>query len=357
MAQSLAIYLGDTSGNVQANPVHQRWLEASTTSKLVLPTPRRLGPFKHTVLRNFGLIREIPAEIESETIIFESPATLYCAPLIRSRAPNATLIFIDATWHTAGPSVYDYDSLSLPKEYLYRLDRRIDSRLLRQIYQQTLDGVITVSDMMVEHIKSFVNIPMKVVRPTISDTEVDRMSNVDPDLSSKRAVFVGMPRGHKGVSMLVEAWPAVREKVPEASLELVGDHDLSYERIDGVTVRGYEDDLVSVFQEASIQVHPALFDASPVSTLMGMQAGLPQLVTDKTGTKSEVMRIDPSLVVPANSDSIASGVVGYFQNPLNIKQNYSRLARDIASNFSESYRSGEFQERLNELLGEIEVKK
>jgi glycosyltransferase involved in cell wall biosynthesis len=208
--------------------------------------------------------------------------------------------------------------------------------------------------MMRNHIKKFTSIPVEVVRPTIMDQSVPSLLSVSPDLNSKHCVFVGVSRGHKGIDLLVEAWRGVRQKIPEATLTLVGDHAEHYADVDGIDVFGYAEDLSTIFCSTTLQIHPARFDASPVSTLMGMLAGVPQVVTKQTGTKSEVNRINPDLVVDPKIKSLEKAVVEYLKTDINVRKKYSEVARDIAREFTQSSRSGEFKLNFEELVSRMD---
>jgi glycosyltransferase involved in cell wall biosynthesis len=348
----LAVYLGDSNNEPQAHPVHQKWLNSIGVDELVLSTSDKIGPLQHTIIRNFLLNTKLPDNFGYDAVIFESPATLYCAPLIRMRSKHTQLVFLDTTWHTVGPSVYDFSHQSAYKREISKIDRWIDSKLLRYIYRHYLDGIITVSQMMASHIKSIAEKPIEVVRPFIrQDLDWD---SIQPELDENKSIFIGANRGHKGIYDLVEVWPEVRKNIPDATLDIVGEgHDFTYQEIPGVNVRGYVKDLAKVFSSSSLQIHPARFDASPVATLEGMRCGIPQIVTKNTGTKSEVKRVNPDFITDTSKKSLQKTITNYFSLPADKKTIYSEKFSQIGREFEHEVRKKEFRKKWCRLLGRI----
>jgi glycosyltransferase involved in cell wall biosynthesis len=117
-----------------------------------------------------------------------------------------------------------------------------------------------------------------------------------------------------------------------------------------VTVRGYVEEVASVFDTAALQAHPARFDPSPVSTLEGMRAGVPPIVSPRTGTRSEAERIDSSLVVPGTPDAIADRVVSYFQSSIATRESYSTTARAVGREFEAASNRETFRRQFDSLL-------
>lgn len=350
-----AVYRGDTEGGVKSHPVHREWLQSIGADELIVSDTRLPGSLSHTILRDVLLNRRVPKKIEYDIIVFESAAALYCSPLFRRRAPEATLLFLDTTWRTRGPSAYNLVEHPVHKRAVYYADRLVDGYVLRLFYQGVLDGVLTVSEMMAEHVRKFSDLPIEIVRPTIEDRLAAQLEDVRPSLTENTAVCVCAARGHKGVDILLKAWPMVIESIPDATLNVIGEgHADSYGDVAGVSIRGFINDLPDAFNTASVQIHPARFDASPVSTLEGMRAGLPQIVTTNTGTRSEVEQIDPSLIVPPTPDALASRIIEYFYSSLDRRKTLSKNARVVGIEFEEYQRQGEFIDEFETLINAVD---
>jgi glycosyltransferase involved in cell wall biosynthesis len=311
----LALFLGNPEGEKLSNSVHEGWIQQFNPDEAIVsapPIPNRPGL---QTFRNALLNRSVPERIPHDIVVFENPRTLFCAPLVRRQAPDAKLFFIHATWLTqSDPRVLDIRGDSAVTTALDHAERLATAKILRYVIRNYLDGVISVSEMITEHVKSFADVPTATVRPTVSRSLDAQLSEITPDFDSNDAVFVGARRksGHKGRDILLDAWSKVRERIPDASVTVLGQGNDEPCEVDGVVPLGYVEyeRFLDELGCASLQIHPARFDASPVSILEGMRAGLPQIVTTTTGTMSEVEQISPDLVVEPTEDAVADAIVG-----------------------------------------------
>jgi len=123
----------------------------------------------------------------------------------------------------------------------------------------------------------------------------------------------------KNVAGLVEAWRKLREKNPEAVLELVGETDAdpacatevrqAIARTDGVTVRGAvtEDGLRSLYAAASVFALPSLYEGYGMVYAEAMSHGLPVVALD-TGPVPEVVGDAGILLEPGDEAGLADAL-------------------------------------------------
>ncbi len=216
-----------------------------------------------------------------------------------------------------------------------------------------IDGVVAVSEFAAEFTRPVVgpDTPIEVAHPFIQPKVYDALGGVSPALDDDVAVTVGRPWRYKGVDMLVEAWPTVRESVPDAELHVVGGgHPESYAETPGVEVRGYVENLADAFAPASLYVQPSRMDTFPVSVLEAMRAGLPPLVTETTGTRSEARALSPELVVDPAPEALAAGVVAYFERDGSERRDLSSRARERGATFDAESRTNGFAEAFDTVL-------
>lgn len=108
-------------------------------------------------------------------------------------------------------------------------------------------------------------------------------SLAEKDYSTPRALFVGIDFTCKGGYVLLEAWPRVRERVPDAELIVVGPAGKpSVPLPEGVRWVGWVDrpSLARLYQSASVFVMPSLFEAWGHSLIEAMGYGLPCIGTN-----------------------------------------------------------------------------
>ncbi|ELZ98896.1 hexosyltransferase, glycosyltransferase [Haloferax mucosum ATCC BAA-1512] len=300
----------------------------------------------------------IPADVVNgirapkyDVYLVEGSRPLYAA-LVNRVIRGSKLVYLCADHGLYSLGRDDFEGSSAVKS----LVGRFGQPLVRTIGSRYIDGVVAVSDFAADFTRPIVgeDTPIAVSHPFVQPDVFEALGSVTPDIESKVAVTVGRPERYKGVDLLVEAWPMVRERHPEAELHVVGGgHPESYERTEGVTVRGYVEALEDAFEPASLYVQPSRMDTFPVSVLEAMRAGLPPVVTDATGTKSEVRELDPSLVVEPTPSALATGVATYFDRTPSERRRLSENASARGATFDAESRQDAFRAAFASVLEEF----
>jgi len=104
----------------------------------------------------------------------------------------------------------------------------------------------------------------------------------DKDYSAHRALFVGMDFMRKGGRVLLEAWPLVRRRIPDAELVIAGPRRKPTGHLpSGIRWVGRVDraELAQLYRSATVFVLPSLFDAWGHVFLEAMGYGLPCIGT------------------------------------------------------------------------------
>jgi glycosyltransferase involved in cell wall biosynthesis len=165
-----------------------------------------------------------------------------------------------------------------------------------------------------------------------------------------------MVGAYKGVDILVESWKFVRRDTPDATLRIIGNgHPETYQEQEGVKMEGYVDSIMEVFRNASLYVQPSRADTYPVTVLEALRAGLPSIVTNTTGNRSEVRTIDPMLVAEATAESLSDKINYYFGTTIEYKEKLSRIAHQRGSQYPPHIWKSAFREEFHSLLEEIEA--
>jgi glycosyltransferase involved in cell wall biosynthesis len=283
--------------------------------------------------------------------LVEGSRPLYAALLHRA-VRRSRLVYLCADHGLYDLGRGDFAGDSLAKSLLGRFGTPA-ARLLARRY---VDGVVAVSAFAAEFTRPVVGsaTPVRVAHPYVQPEAYETLGAVDPALDAPVAVTVGRAARYKGVDLLVEAWPRVRERHPDAELHVVGTgHPDAYERTEGVRLRGYVESLADAFAPAALFVQPSRMDTFPVSTLEAMRAGVPPLVTDTAGTRSEARAVDPALVVEATPESLAEGVAAYFDHPLGTRRRLAARARRRGETFDAATRLPAFRAAFRDVLEEI----
>lgn len=286
-----------------------------------------------------------------DVYIVEGSRPLYTA-VINRVVHGGRLVYLcaDHGLHAVGKGDFEGDSL------LKSLIGRFGTPAVRAVGTQAIDGVVAVSEFAAEFTRPVVGpgTPIEIAHPYIQPDVYDALGGVSPDLESKNVVTVGRPAPYKGIDLLVDAWPEVREEHRDAELHVVGGgHPECYSGVEGVKLRGYVEGLADAFRPASLFVQPSRMDTFPVSTLEAMRAGLPPLVTTGAGTRSVAREVNRDLVVDPNPESLARGVIKEFGRSQSTKRRFAACARRVGSRFDAESRKKAFCEAFTDVLKEF----
>jgi glycosyltransferase involved in cell wall biosynthesis len=147
----------------------------------------------------------------------------------------------------------------------------------------------------------------------------------DPRPHPGRIAFVGRLRSPKRVDLALEALRIVREAIPEATLDIVGDGPLrgSLEKqADSLAIRehvrflGTRSDLPEILQAAACFLFASDYEGCPLVVIEAMAAGLPVVATSVGGVPELVVDRETGLLVePGNSGELASALQDVLSSP------------------------------------------
>ncbi|WP_205254309.1 glycosyltransferase family 4 protein [Halorubellus sp. JP-L1] len=329
------------------HPAHRGFAEA-VGADLVDYHARSVGPLSGSVVADLVNGLTYP---DYDVYIVEGSRPLYAA-LVRRFARGGKIIYLcaDHGLYALGEGDFEGDSA------LKSLVGRFGTPLVRAVGRRGIDGVVAVSEFAAEFTRPVVgpDTPIEVAHPFVQPETYDALGDVDPAIGSNVAVTVARPWHYKGVDLLVDAWPQVRERIPDAELHVVGGgHPESYGDTEGVTVRGYVEELADAFRPAALFVQPSRMDTFPVSTLEAMRAGVPPLVTTGAGTRSEARAIDDALVVDPTPQALADGVVDYFERDVDDRRRLAAVARERGARFDADSRKAAFRDAFERVLADL----
>lgn len=126
--------------------------------------------------------------------------------------------------------------------------------------------------------------------------------------------FLGWEPNSQGLIWFVEkVWPLIRKKHPQLTFDIVGkgaDELLQklVEQQDGITLKGFVEDLQEVYRQSRVSVAPLLFGSGmKVKVLDALAAGLPT-VTTTVGAEGIAIEEDQHLLVADEADEMAAQI-------------------------------------------------
>ncbi len=174
---------------------------------------------------------------------------------------------------------------------------------------------------------------------------------------SYKLLFVGWDFGLKGGADMLAAFPAIRAKVPNAQLWVVGPDEaqrakqgnLAYSP--GVCWVGPErnrDRLIEYFRQADMFVMPSLRDSYGFVFLEAMSQGLPCLGADMNGMPEIIADGVTGYIVPRQSpEAIAEAICRYYDS----EENKLRMARQTYQRLHERFTWDVVMSKVNAVMG------
>lgn len=131
---------------------------------------------------------------------------------------------------------------------------------------------------------------------------------------------VSVLRTQKRLDLLLEATPAVLERVPDARVAIVGDgplrdqlHDrarrLGLDRAERFAFLPFQPPAARYLKALDVYVLPSAWEALPIGALEALACGVPQIATDVGGTGEAVVAATGVLVPPRDPEALASAIV------------------------------------------------
>ena len=335
--------------NEELHPAHRGFAESIDADILSISStsPHSVRSFYQELSRAYSIG-------EYDTIVAEGSRPLY-AGLSHKMLYGSNLIYLCADHRLA-----ELWNSSAEINSVYTLFKNLlgtyGKPLVRIISQQGIDGIIAVSDFVAEYLRPITEdkIPLRVAHPYIQPQLYEQLGQIQPDVDRKIALTVGRSTLYKGVDILVDAWADVRQQHPDVELHIVGkNHPKSFADCTGVRVRGYVEDIVEVYGDTGLYIQPSRIDPFPVTVLEALRAGLPAVVTESTGSKSEIEQLDENLITPATPAGLSEAIDWYFSLPSNEKQALSNTAKARGEQFGPQTRKRIFREQFQELMADI----
>lgn len=162
--------------------------------------------------------------------------------------------------------------------------------------------------------------------------------------------IVAALREQKGHAVALQAWQRIREKVPGATLLVVGDGPemaaLQAAAGEGVVFTGAREDVPALLRGSTLALLPSFTEALPTALIEAAASGLATVATTVGGTGETVDDGATGLLVPPRDHhALAEAVVALLTDPQR-RIRYGHAARRLAE---ERYELGRWAGRLADL--------
>lgn len=202
----------------------------------------------------------------------------------------------------------------------------------------------------------------------IPSEQMQRFNRVTPALDSRTIVFIGNASAiwrteYKGLDIMIETIVACLEEV-EITFKIAGNvppdiqshllKDVPHKRKGNIQFLGKVENLEDLFSEACLYLHTARGEAWGISINEALAAGVPALVSTKTGSKNLVNLVAPNFVVSLEKDEIKNSILDYLAISLCEKEKISKKAKEISKQCTEEDAIANFKSVFFTVLKEIQ---
>jgi glycosyltransferase involved in cell wall biosynthesis len=233
---------------------------------------------------------------------------------------------------------------SFKKSILDRLLPEVDAYLVLGEYGESLLK------------RTFPDKPYRIVYPYVQKGLYDKLLQVTPQRCGVSITTVVSIHPHyKGLDILVDALSLLRVPV---TLNIIGKADVSSVVNSAapnvkVNVLGHVPDISPVLSRTDLFVSMGRGDSFCVAVLEAMLAGVPSIISDQTGTKEVVRKVDERLVCPLDPAELSRRIERFFSLEEPQRLRLSESSRENALPFNEDAMLALFRKEYASLCEEI----
>jgi glycosyltransferase involved in cell wall biosynthesis len=201
----------------------------------------------------------------------------------------------------------------------------------------------------------------------IPSEQMQQLNLVSPALNSKTIIFIGNASvvwrtEYKGLDLMIETLVECLDET-DLSFKIVGNippeiqahllKDVPHEKKDNIQFLGQVENLESIFSEACLYLHTARGEAWGISINEALAAGVPTIVSNKTGSKELVESVEPNFVVSLEKEVIKNSILNYLSTSISEKEKFSKKAKEVSKQYTEEDAIANFKSVFFNILEEI----
>ena len=254
------------------------------------------------------------------------PSVSYPSPIITT---VHTAMKTDARYH----EVVDLHSFAQKMLSTY-LTPLAESQMLRHS-----DVITAVSPTVAQELREYGVNPaeVRVVWNGVDEKRFRPSKSSEND--GKYVLYTGRLWARKGLFDLINSANIIKEVIPEIKFVICGTgplmqklkervHDLKLENQVQFLGRVSRESLLNIYQNATLQVVPSIYEGLPTVILEGMSCGLPIVATDIGGNRDIIVHGQNGLLVPPASPSSMADMIVKLWSSDNLREELGKNARE-----------------------------
>ncbi|MFH1098866.1 MAG: glycosyltransferase [Candidatus Uhrbacteria bacterium] len=188
------------------------------------------------------------------------------------------------------------------------LDEGAVKRFVKRMLARRTDRIVAVSDAVRSYSIRVDHIPRGKIAVIPNGVDVERFRPSPPTpRRGVRFLAVGRFVPQKGLEVLLDAFAIIRDVLPDATLEIVGDGPLrstleaqvhSYHLADRVMFLGFRRDTAQIYTRADVLVMPSRWEGFGIAAVEAAACGLPVVASAVGGLMEVVVDQETGILVP-----------------------------------------------------------
>jgi len=246
------------------------------------------------------------------------------------------------------------------KRFNFKKNKVVNYPFFRKYFQKkaikNLDAGICVGDYsasLLRRINSDIKI---VVVPPLIERDGFFNSQLSPiNKNNILSTMIGPDYDYKGLDFLVNVFGEVSLKNPDSKLFIVGDKWEKY--LDGVKNKNIiflgkknENEIKDLMDSCSLYCHFGRGEAMGIVVLEAMAHGIPCIVSDMTGAKEYVGKVNKNFVIPLNKTLAQERILNYFNLTNKEKLALGKKSRLAVKHLTMNKSLEKFKEKFNTLI-------
>src|SRR4030066_188623 len=231
---------------------------------------------------------------------------------------------------------------------VYTIDRKFHRRLINNFLARCTDTVVAVSEAVKKDVLTYDGLSEDRLRVIYNGIDTDRFLNLNGSLiRSKLGISSGAPvvgtvgrlTLQKGQKYLIDAVSALKEKIPQILLLIIGDGPMRGELENHIRALGVDKntillgtrrDIPQLLSAMDIFVLPSIWEGLGTALIEAMAAGKAIIASDIPPIREIINTEKIGILVPARNSSAITSSIDLLLNNKALAQTFGRDAKERA---------------------------
>jgi glycosyltransferase involved in cell wall biosynthesis len=197
--------------------------------------------------------------------------------------------------------------------------------ILERLTTRAGNHLIAVSRVTGERLKTCFGVPADRFTVISNGVDLSAFEHISCDKIPYKIIYLGRLNKHKNVDLLIKAFQYIRNKIPDATLDIVGDGperqnlEALSSGIPGIIFHGAvsEEQKAELLSSAWLYVLPSVREGQGISLLEAMAARTPTIAAfyEGSGVVSVIRHAENGLLAKPDPEHIANAVLKYYASP------------------------------------------